>query len=798
MCDGSEADHGEDQHAKHSKPGRPKWASAARRIQIRLSWRWAGPLSATPTPCPTFTDGLMLFLRTRAILKWAVLRKDWTAEAKPEDREKRRHMDVRCFRMPVVAPSSMDSQSNGRTGGSLFVKGPSTDHKHFDWETTGTVTPFVTQDVAAILGKEQGLLQDATVGHETCQEEYVEVKRPDGTARGERTFYGAFEGGFSAGYWGTVGSKEGWEPASFSSSRSKRHAEAALQVEDFMDEEDLRDHRSSRKTIAARREFESAQGPSPNSSAGLPNGLPRQLEAELFTGDDRLGTRLLRASSLVTPSETALPEPAAATSSVKPKKSYGCARPPPGYQAPSEAAGVEWPQQTGKRLAATLKSGSQVANSSALEAELERLWRSKNDLHGIGYTLGSRFCSANSVPNSRRLYMSSARGKNLAAKQGIGYAQFGTGVLDQDEYDAWEEVYDHETDKHSHYHPSLRDEEVEETAHAALSDVKPVASMPQTGDVPGFVRADGQDKEAQDLRHWHPPPVPRGYKGVHLIEISPLQEAEEGSEEHRKLMEFREKHGQQRLLDPRYRAELLGEQARAERSPEDDHAEPPAPPEADEVCMQRSAAPLWRVPDQHKQNLLTALGRHFVMGQTQDMDGAAARHEPFKNDPSKQQRYAKFCLAMEGKAAVSEALKDSQVERDVEFAEFGRVYRSFRQQHPEADIVKALEEKASSQAAPLLRRTVVPWTPDKLLCRRWGVPEPKPGGFSDHAPAALLPKQKKYNEQVKAKDQAPAKASSSNGLSDPDPVPHANVVSSGELTRPPKSLFASIFGESEE
>lgn len=598
------------------------------------------------------------------------------------------------------------------------------------------------------------------LGKRSKREEYVEVKRPDGTvakARGERTFYGAFEGGFSAGYWGTVGSKEGWEPASFSSSRSKRHAEAALQVEDFMDEEDLRDHRSSRKTIAARREFESAQGPSPNSSAGLPNGLPRQLEAELFTGDDRLGTRLLRASSLVTPFETALPEPAIEISSVKPKKSYGCARPPPGYQAPSEAFGVEWPQQTGKRLAATLKNVSQVANSSALEAELERLWRSKNDLHGIGYTLGSRFCSANSVPNSRRLYMSSARGKNLAAKQGIGYAQFGTGVLDQDEYDAWEEVYDHETDKHSHYHPSLRDEEVEETAHAALSDVKPAASMPQTGDVPGFVRAGGQDKESQDLRHWHPPPVPRGYKGVHLIEISPLQEAEEGSMEHRKLMEFREKHGQQRLLDPRYRAELLGEQSRAEPSPENDIAAPPAPPEADEACMQRSAAPLWRVPDQHKQNLLNALGRHFVMGQTQDMDGAAARHEPFKNDPSKQQRYAKFCLAMEGKAAVSEALKDSQVERDVEFAEFGRVYRSFRQQHPEADIVKALEEKASSQA-PLLRRTAVPWTPDKLLCRRWGVPEPKPGGFSDHAPAALPPKQKKYNEQVKGKDHADRKS----------------------------------------
>ena len=85
--------------------------------------------------------------------------------------------------------------------------------------------------------------------------------------------------------------------------------------------------------------------------------LPSTILLRLFTGDDRLGTRLLhlgcmidennkswdkmmrrdrererekghcsavlcfrRASSLVTSSETALPEPAAATSSVKPKK----------------------------------------------------------------------------------------------------------------------------------------------------------------------------------------------------------------------------------------------------------------------------------------------------------------------------------------------------------------------------------------------------------------------------------------------------------------------------------------------
>ena len=36
--------------------------------------------------------------------------------------------------------------------------------------------------------------------------------------------------------------------------------------------------------------------------------------------------------------------------------------------------------------------------------------------------------------------------------------------------------------------------------------------------------------------------------------------------------------------------------------------------------------------DHQKQNLLQALGRNFVMGALQDMDGQSARHEPFKSD----------------------------------------------------------------------------------------------------------------------------------------------------------------------
>ncbi|EXJ71469.1 uncharacterized protein A1O5_05277 [Cladophialophora psammophila CBS 110553] len=68
--------------------------------------------------------------------------------------------------------------------------------------------------------------------------------------RGRKRLHGAFTGGFSAGYFNTVGSKEGWTPSSFVSSRQNR-AKGARTVpqqkpEDFMDEEDLREAEESR------------------------------------------------------------------------------------------------------------------------------------------------------------------------------------------------------------------------------------------------------------------------------------------------------------------------------------------------------------------------------------------------------------------------------------------------------------------------------------------------------------------------------------------------------------------------
>ena len=41
-------------------------------------------------------------------------------------------------------------------------------------------------------------------------------------AEGRQRFHGAFTGGWSAGYYNTAGSAEGWAPAAFKSSRADR------------------------------------------------------------------------------------------------------------------------------------------------------------------------------------------------------------------------------------------------------------------------------------------------------------------------------------------------------------------------------------------------------------------------------------------------------------------------------------------------------------------------------------------------------------------------------------------------
>lgn len=347
------------------------------------------------------------------------------------------------------------------------------------------------------------------------------------------------------------------------------------------------------------------------------------------------------------------------------------------------------------------------------------------------------------------------------SRDGDDYGTFGTGVFD--ERDVWEDIYN------------------DRGGTAGVMDSVALVAVEGTlghGGSQDFVDAQGQEEPQLESR-WAAPRVPEDFRGIH-VEIGTGI-----SDEHRQLLDFLEKHGGGRLVHPDRRSELLGEQTR----------EPPTPatasiPENTKPSVRDSCGPLWQgVSDETKGSLLHSLGsRNFVVGDDQDMDGVRGRHDPFHSDPEKQARYAQFCLALEGASSPSQFLRDGPLtdsEQKAELEEFGRVFRLFRQKNPNVDMKSALP----SPAIPALRRHVQTWQPVLLLCKRWGVPDPK------IAPASGTHVQRAYVAQVQLglsklhTEQAPIPVVSQWNV----PDWQAPVVA----PCPPKSLFEAIFGDTE-
>ncbi|WVQ79390.1 hypothetical protein IAT38_001487 [Cryptococcus sp. DSM 104549] len=109
--------------------------------------------------------------------------------------------------------------------------------------------------------------------------------------QGRRRFHGAFTGGFSAGYYNSVGSKEGWTPSTFKSSRSNR-ANKTQRAEDFMDEEDLQNMRDDRK-LENTDTFRSDQFAGTR-EALVEKSLPSSLESLIAPTQSSIGQKLLQ------------------------------------------------------------------------------------------------------------------------------------------------------------------------------------------------------------------------------------------------------------------------------------------------------------------------------------------------------------------------------------------------------------------------------------------------------------------------------------------------------------------------
>lgn len=96
-------------------------------------------------------------------------------------------------------------------------------------------------------------------------------------AQGRVRFHGAFTGGFSAGFFNTVGSEEGWAPSEWRSTRDSRGGvSAAMRPEDFMDDEDLAGRHGEGKLVARAGFTKPTRAPAlPSAEPSQPRALPR-------------------------------------------------------------------------------------------------------------------------------------------------------------------------------------------------------------------------------------------------------------------------------------------------------------------------------------------------------------------------------------------------------------------------------------------------------------------------------------------------------------------------------------------
>nr|CAG4643718.1 EOG090X013U [Lepidurus arcticus] len=113
--------------------------------------------------------------------------------------------------------------------------------------------------------------------------------------QGRRRFHGAFTGGFSAGYYNTVGSKDGWAPTTFKSTRDRRGEGLSRRPEDFMDDEDRGVFGIAPEVIRPTDDFrdKSSKKRRPLDSTGTIPGMP-VLHDLLRPVKETIGVRLLR------------------------------------------------------------------------------------------------------------------------------------------------------------------------------------------------------------------------------------------------------------------------------------------------------------------------------------------------------------------------------------------------------------------------------------------------------------------------------------------------------------------------
>ncbi|KAI3470210.1 hypothetical protein Pfo_026873 [Paulownia fortunei] len=320
---------------------------------------------------------------------------------------------------------------------------------------------------------------------------------------GRRRFHGAFTGGFSAGYYNTAGSKEGWTPQSFTSSRKNRSEVKQQSIYNFLDEDEKAEleGRSLGTSMQfdtfgftaaelARKQAEKEQQQRPST---IPGPVPDELIAPVT---ESIGVKLLlkmgwrQGRSIKDSNRNSL---------------YGARR-------QARKAFLALSDNAGSRIAYSKLDEEDTGDVPDLPADDDNpiyesmpahVLNPKQDLYGLGY---DPFKQAPEFREKKRLKMAGKRemesNRSLSIKD---RSWFGIGALeDLDAED--EDVYDSGYDFQDTYV-----QEIEEPSKENVDNLR-ILNEKKDDVLPGFKVA---SKSERQLERFDPPAIPKDFVPHH-------------------------------------------------------------------------------------------------------------------------------------------------------------------------------------------------------------------------------------------------------------------------------------------
>ncbi|XP_053679549.1 G patch domain-containing protein 1 homolog [Anopheles nili] len=578
-------------------------------------------------------------------------------------------------------------------------------------------------------------------------------------SNGKRRFHGAFTGGFSAGYWNTVGSEEGWKPTEFKSSRKEKFSSVRQQNPmDFMDEEDLGEFGIAPQRVQAKDDFAHSGGSSNSSKRKFELGLSKGpipgkpvLRALLEPAKEKTAVKMLkkmgwREGQGIGERQTKHEKKQANARTNKEQylmKMYGC-------EIPGRPSDEDADRDEGDDGSENSDSDYEVTfapdDFDPLVASL------KNNTFGLGYSGLDRGTSSSGFQLFDALEVVDKNNKKLSIR---GQA-FGIGALeDDDDLDVYAR------DDMSRYDFSLEDKKQTKCATSA-NNVKQQAS-----NLEGFSSRSSAQKHSKKVFSVQMPDgfQPRNWE-ERRTRFNPLDE------QRAKQIERDNEHKIKGLgrhdLCPKERGEILGEKSKPnpvlemlnQRSNnfvsgevihnDSTHsaAETDQPKEGSKIVVKQEPPSSSSVPS----GLVTqpnVLQRQYL-GSTKE------GFKPFIAMPDKQDRYDRFLAFQSTERYLTrqqylESLQPlglSAWDRERELKEFVQAERMYR---PLDGLMSERFVTASSLIADKtipadgesgkpreirMQRTRVMWKPHKELCKRFNVPEPFGGMMADEQDAA--------------------------------------------------------------